>query len=340
MRSSECFSRYTSLQLNGCRDRRVLGLLMLDMHRLRLLRELSLRGTVQAVAAALGYSPSAVSQQLSKLQREVGAPLLERDGRRVRLTPQARILVDHTEAVLARLEQAEAEVAASTRQVAGRLHVATFQSVGLALIPAVLALLEVRHPGLQVEVSVQEPVQAIPGLLSRDFDVVFDEEYPGGPRPPDDRLERQLLLREKLLLVVPRSWGSPHDLDELMRRPWVTEPPGTAAHDWIMAYCWHLGFEPEVRFSFNDVPLRLRFVETSHAVAPLPDLAIGHLLPYAHVLALPGDPAREISTLVRASRVKHPAVMAFRDALSEVAASHGSAQGGTDDEQRARQTPT
>lgn len=312
---------------------------MLDMHRLRLLRELSLRGTVQAVATALGYSPSAVSQQLSKLQREVGAPLLERDGRRVRLTPQARILVGHTEAVLARLEQAEADVAASTQQVSGTLHVATFQSVGLALIPAVLAMLELRHPGLHVEVSVREPTQALPGLLSRDFDVILDEEYPGGPRPHDDRLERQPLLRELLLLVVPSSWGPPDDVGELMLRPWVTEPPGTPAHDWTMAYCRHLGFEPEVRFAFDDLTLRLRFVEASHAVAPLPDLAIGHPLPYAHVLPLPGEPAREISTVVRASTVHHPAVMAFRDALCEVAASHRSAQGDVDAEHRVEHGP-
>lgn len=292
---------------------------MLDLHRLRLLRELSIRGTVQAVATALGYSPSAISQQLSKLQREVGAPLLERDGRRVRLTPQARILVGHTEAVLARLEQAEAEVAAAQEEVTGSLRLATFQSAGFALVPTMLATLAARHPGLHIEVSVREPSHAIPGLTSREFDLILDEAYPGTSRPRDDRLERQPLLLDRLRLVVPTDWGRPTDVRALAERPWAAEPSGTPAREWTMAYCRDLGFEPSVRFAFDDLPLRLRFVETGHAAALLPDLAIRHPLAYAHVLPLPGEPAREISTVVRSTTAQHPAITAVRAALWEAA---------------------
>ena len=83
---------------------------MLDLHRLRLLRELKHRGTLAAVAEALAYTPSAISQQLSVLETEAGVPLLERAGRRVRLTPAAERLVEHTEAILERLEQAQADL--------------------------------------------------------------------------------------------------------------------------------------------------------------------------------------------------------------------------------------
>src|SRR3954470_3909329 len=107
---------------------------MLDLHRLRLLKELHTRGTLAAVAAALGYSSSAVSQQLALLEKEAGAPLLERVGRGVRLTPQALILVGHAEVVLDRLEQAEAEIEASLTAPTGVVRLAAFQTAMLSLM--------------------------------------------------------------------------------------------------------------------------------------------------------------------------------------------------------------
>ena len=106
------------------------GALVYEVHRLRLLVELSRRGTLSAVAAALSYSPSTISQQLSQLEVEVGTPLLEPVGRRVRLTPQAEILVSHAETVLRQLEAAETAVARSLAEVTGRVRLATFQTVG------------------------------------------------------------------------------------------------------------------------------------------------------------------------------------------------------------------
>src|SRR5580658_6744793 len=159
---------------------------MLDVHRLRLLRELDRRGTLAAVARALSYSPSAVSQQLSQLEAETGVALLEPAGRGVRLTAQARILVAHTEAILERLEEAEAEVR-------GTLRVASFQSVLLALVPEVLTGLAERHPGLRVEIAHQEAGPAFAGLLAHDFDIVLGEEYPGTAHPPVAGARTQLL---------------------------------------------------------------------------------------------------------------------------------------------------
>src|SRR3954463_5298319 len=111
---------------------------MLDLKRLRLLRELSARGTIGAVAESLSYSPSAVSQQLAQLEREAGVPLLERVGRNVRLTAAARTLVGHTDALLARLEAAEADLQATAEQVPGTLRVAAIQSAGLYLLAPAL----------------------------------------------------------------------------------------------------------------------------------------------------------------------------------------------------------
>src|SRR5262245_25181357 len=108
---------------------------MFDVRRLRLLRELSVRGTIADVAAALHQSPSAVSQQLSQLEKEAGVPLLRKAGRRVQLTPQAEILVEHTAAILERLELAESDVVASLQEATGTVRIAVFQSAALALMP-------------------------------------------------------------------------------------------------------------------------------------------------------------------------------------------------------------
>ena len=169
---------------------------MLDVHRLRLLRELERLGTLAAVARALSYSPSAVSQQLSQLEAETGVVLLEPAGRGVRLTAQARILVAHTEALLERLEEAEADLRASLTEVRGTLRVASFQSVLLALVPDVLTRLAERHPGLRVEITHQEAGPAFAGLLAHDFDVVLGEEYPGIARAPVPGARTRLLISD------------------------------------------------------------------------------------------------------------------------------------------------
>lgn len=291
---------------------------MLDLHRLRLLRELSYRGTLRAVAASLGYSPSAVSQQLSKLEAEAGVQLLETVGRRVRLTPQAERLVVHADALLERLEQAEAELAASTQQTAGTLRVASFQSAAFAFLPPVLSQLAGRHPALCIEVAVREPEEALPGLLARDFDLVVDESYPGDPPWPTDQLDREELFQEPLLLAVPAAWGRVEDVRELSDRPWTLEPLGTPARSWSTAHCRGLGFEPDVRFSLDDMVMRLRFVATGHAAALLPELSGARHAHGIDVLALPGDPKRRISTVARQGAALHPAVVAFRSALQDV----------------------
>lgn len=288
---------------------------MLDPRRLRLLRELSHRGTLAAVASALAYSPSAVSQQLAKLETEVGVPLLERVGRGVRLTAEAEVLVTHTEAVLTRLEQAEADLAASATELVGTVRMAVFQSVAFAFVPPVLTCLAAQHPRLRVDVEVREPEDAIAGLLTHDFDLVVDEEFPGAPMTPDDRLDRQLLLDDPLLLVVPTSWDPVQDITELAEQPWVLEPAGTRARGWAETFCRERGFEPAVRFAFDDLPMRLRMVETGHAAALLPDLAPIRGGPTITATTLPGDPARRISTVVRRGTAGHPMVVALRQAL-------------------------
>ncbi|MEU5722306.1 LysR family transcriptional regulator [Micromonospora sp. NPDC047738] len=295
---------------------------MFDLHRLRLLRELKHRGTLAAVAAALSYAPSSVSQQLSQLEAEVGVRLLEPVGRRVKLTEQAEILVAHTEAVLERLERAEAEIAASLTELTGTLRIASFQTAALALVPAALGLLRDQHPHLRVHVTQLEPEKALPALQARDFDLVVAEEYPGNPNLRPAELEQEDLLDDPLHLALPDAGPDTHDpmaaLRSLADHPWVMEPEGTTARHWAVTLCRNAGFEPDVRFETTDLLLHLRLVEQGHAAAFLPDLVWSGQPPTVTLRQLPRDQrTRRVFTVVRRGRSRHPAVQACRGALRQ-----------------------
>ncbi|MFI0354347.1 LysR substrate-binding domain-containing protein [Actinomadura sp. 9N407] len=296
---------------------------MLDLHRLRLLRELKHRGTLAAVAEALSYSPSSVSQQLSVLEKEAGVRLLEPVGRRVRLTPQAEILVAHTEIVLERLERAEAELSASLTDIRGVLRIAAFQTAALALVPKALSRLRERHPALRVEATQSEPESALPALQARDFDLVITEEYPGNPEARPAEIEHEELCRDEIRLALPaRTRDRPAGpstaagLSAAADLPWVMEPAGTASRHWATALCRSAGFEPDVRYESSDLLLHLHLVEQGHAAALLPDLvwydreASGDLRRLPEALR-----TRRIFTAVRRGSGDHPAIRAGRDAL-------------------------
>jgi DNA-binding transcriptional LysR family regulator len=292
---------------------------VLDVHRLRLLRELARRGTLAEVARALSYSPSAISQQLAQLEAETGVRLLERVGRGVRLTEQARILVGHADAVLERLEQAEAELAASLTDVTGTLRVASFQSVLLALVPAALTRLAELHPRLRIEITQAQPTPAVAGLLAHDFDVVLGEEYPDSVGPPGPGVEEEDLLRDEIRLVLPVQGPlsrPPASLAELAGAPWVLDPPDTGPGRWARGLLRAAGFEPDIRFDSPDLLLHVHLVETGHAVALLPDLLWTQRRADVRLQELPGRPTRRLYTGIRRGTAAHPAVRAFRAALA------------------------
>jgi DNA-binding transcriptional LysR family regulator len=314
---------------------------VLDVHRLRLLVELDRRGTLAAVAQALSYSPSAVSQQLSQLEAETGVVLLEPAGRGVRLTPQARVLVAHAGAVFERLEEAEAELRASLTEVSGTLRVASFQSVLLALVPAVLTQLAQRHPGLRVEITHQDPDLALAGLLAHEFDIVLGEEYPGIARPQPAGTRTQLLALDELFLVIPAHGPYaragretvPARLADLADIPWIMDSADTVPGQWARNACREAGFEPDVRYSGSDLLLQIHLAETGHAAAVVPGLLLAATPPpAARIRAIPGHPRRRLTTGVRSGAGGHPAVRAFRAALRQAVRDTGIGAGHDDGE--------
>ena len=297
---------------------------MLDVRRLRLLRELKIRGTLAEVAEALQYSPSSVSQQLALLEKEAGVELLRKTGRRVQLTPQAEVLVAHTAQLLETLEQAEADLAASLTTVTGTVRIAVFQSAALALMPDALTRMSSSYPEVRIEMTQREPETALHETWARDFDLVIAEQYPGHAAPRYAELDRVRLTSDAIRLAVPPPGpGRPAitSLPDTAGLAWVMEPRGAASRHWAEQACRSAGFEPDVRFETADLQAQIRLIESGNAVALMPDLVWTGRGTTSQLITLPGDPHRTIFTSVRRSSATRPAILAAREILAETAAS-------------------
>src|ERR687884_864588 len=146
---------------------------MLDVRRMRVLREVAQRGSFSAAAEALSFTQSAVSQQIAALEREAGATLVERSARGVRLTEAGEAVVRHTDAILARLAEAEAELEAIAGLRGGRLRSAAFESAGATLMPLAIAAFRERHPAVELSMTLAEPEESVPLLKSGELDLAL-----------------------------------------------------------------------------------------------------------------------------------------------------------------------
>ena len=308
---------------------------MLELRRLRLLRELSERGTIAAVADALQFTPSAVSQQLAMLEREAGVPLLERAGRGVRLTDAGLVLVGHAEALLERAALAEADLAAAAGTVAGRGRVAGFQSVLLRLaLPAIQALAR-DAPRLRCEVVEAEPEQALPALALGDVDLVIGDEWQHQPVRLPDGVERHELFRDPVNVLLParhpaaRRHRTAVPLAELSGEAWATGHPGMAWEDMTERTCRELGgFGPDIRHRVADATVALGLVAAGLAVTLLPDLPLPERHPGVAVRGIAGAPVhRTIFAATRAADAARPSTRALLGAIR--AASLTSPRSGT-----------
>jgi len=299
--------------------------MMLDLRRLRLLRELHARGTIAAVADALQYTPSAISQQLAVLEREAGRPLLERAGRGVRLTDAALILVGHAEALLERAELAEAELAAGAGHVAGRARIASFQSMALRLaVPAMQALAN-QAPDLRCELIEAEPEQSLPALALGDVDLVLADEWQHQPRARTPGVEREDLCRDPVAIALPtdhpaaRRHRDAVPLAELADAAWVTGHPEAGWDAVTVRTCRELGgFDPDIRHRTNDSVISLALVAAGQALTLMPRMVGLDDRPGVAVRAIAeGDVDRTIFMATRAVDAQRPSVQALRGAIRD-----------------------
>jgi molybdate transport repressor ModE-like protein len=287
------------------------------VRRLRLLRELSRHGTIAAAARVAGYTPSAVSQSLARLEDEVGATLLERDGRRVRLTPAAQGLVRRTERILAELDAAEAELAAEREVVRGDVVIGAFPSAaGRLVAPAVMELRE-RYPELSCSVREHEPEDGIPLLRSGQLDLLVSEGYDDVDRAPVGGLVSHLLMTEPLLLVLPRTHpaGDPVPLAALADAPWIAGVAGTQFAPVVERTCRAAGFAPRVVHRADEAFLLQALVAAGLGVALLPALACVESDGVRFAEAIPAPPRRHVFAHARRGAERRPAVRAILDAL-------------------------
>lgn len=251
-----------------------------DLHRLRILRELQERGTLAAVAAALGYSPSAISQQVAVLEKEVGVRLLEKVGRGVRLTEAGLLLATHADVMLAAADVAAADLEALHREVRGTVRACGLQSVAARLLIPAVATLRRDHPRLRVQISEVELETALPALRLGSVDLVVSDEYHGHPRPRPTGLRFSPLMQESLGLVLPLDHplalrSAAVDLAALRNEVWVTSAVGTGHHTMVVGTCRALGgFDPDVQHFANDGAIQLELVRSLGAVALLPRLVL------------------------------------------------------------------
>jgi molybdate transport repressor ModE-like protein len=288
---------------------------MLDLRRLRLLSELARRGTIAEAARTVGYTPSAVSQSLSRLEQEVGVPLLERDGRRVRLTPAANALVERADRAIAELDAAAAELAAEAGTVNGPVAIGVFPSAAVALVIPSVSEAARRHPDLRCTVHEHEPDEAIGRLRAGELDLVVSEHNDDIAPPPAGGLEAYELLSEPLLLVLPGAGDAAPpesvDLAGFSEADWVTGLPGSQYASALERAAAAAGFVARVAHRADEAFVVQSLVAAGLGVALLPALACTPVPGVHYAAAHPAPPSRHVVALVRRGAAQRPALAAL-----------------------------
>ena len=295
----------------------------LDLRRLRFLREFEERGTMAAVAAALGYSPSTVSQQLALLEKEVGVRLLGRAGRGVRLTEAGHVLARHARVLLSAAEAAEADLAALDGDVRGTVRAGGLQSAARGLLVPAVARMGAEHPRVRVEIFELELEQSLPGLRLGSVDLVIGDEYDSQPRPRPAGLRFTLLLEEPLRLVLPAAHrlarpGGHVAVTDLRSEVWTASAEGTGHHAMVVGTCRRLGgYEPDLRHRSSDADVQLELVRAGAAVALMPALTLPGDDPALAVRGIAETDLRRRLVAVTRDTPPAPALTAFLTAVTD-----------------------
>ncbi|MGW1540381.1 LysR family transcriptional regulator [Streptomyces sp. NPDC002309] len=285
---------------------------MLDLQRLRALHAVSVHGTVGAAAVALGYTPSAVSQQIAKLERETRTVLLEREGRGVRLTDEAHQLVATAAELLAIVERAETDLEERRGLPAGRLTVAAFPSAARGLLPPVLADLAKRHPALDARLTEVDPHLSVDLVTKGAIDLAVAHDWDIAPLPAPAGVEQAAIGDDLCDLLVPADhpFASRTAVlrSELGGERWVCQPPGRVCHDWLLRTLRSVGHEPDIVHTAEENPTLVALVAAGLGVALIPRLGRGPLPPDVAQVPLDPLPVRHLYALWREGASRRPAI--------------------------------
>src|SRR3954462_14858653 len=288
---------------------------MLDVRRMKVLKEVAAQGSFSAAAEALSFTQSAVSQQVAALERESGAKLVERRARGIRLTPAGEALVSHADAILARLDDAEQELAAIAGLRGGRVRVASFQSAGATLVPRVLGEFHRRHREVDLSASTAELAEARELLRSGEIDLAIVMDFEAKPLVYPD-LETEHLLNDQYHVALPASHRLAEKpsvaLIDLSDEDWINSCPGTSCDEVVVGACRAAGFDPRVAVECDENDQMQAFVAGGLGVALWPHLALAHLRPGVVVKPVAGAQVERrvwAATLAGAYRSEAPEAM-------------------------------
>ncbi|GII93591.1 LysR family transcriptional regulator [Sinosporangium siamense] len=300
---------------------------MLDLNRLKALHAVSVYGSVGAAAEALMVTPSAISQQLAKLERETGAPLLERNGRGVKLTDAAGVLADHAERILALVETAEADFEALRGTVVGKLVMSAFPTAARGLVPGALKELADRHPDLNVIFHEREPERQIREVARGELDLVVVQDWLTRPMAIPEGLSRAVLIDDVVDVIIPADHplaGKPEiSLAELKDERWISSTPGTVCHDWLLFTLRSAELEPVITCMADEYPTQLALVSARQGCALIPRLGRDFVPEGVSVVPITASPTRRLYALWRTESARRPAIRAAVAALRGVAAKVG-----------------
>ncbi len=298
---------------------------MLDLHRLRLLHEFAARGSIARTAAVLGYTPSAVSQQLAALEREAGTALLDRSARRAQLTDAGRRLAGHAERILAMVEAAETDLSARAAEPAGRVTVTAFPSAAIAFAPALARSLRA-HPGLSLVLRQAPAREGLRQVRSGEVDVAIVDDWTGRLAGEIDTAGSLLtcyhLIRDQLVLVLPRAHraadpAEPVDLRALRHEPWLAAPAGEPSRLAVDRLLAAAGVSPAVLSEFEGMSTIVSLVARGIGIAILPRLAVAAAERRVAVRDLPHglDLSRDVHAVARTASLPRPSVAVIVSAL-------------------------
>jgi DNA-binding transcriptional LysR family regulator len=299
---------------------------MLDVRRMRVLREVALRGSFSAAAEALSFTQSAVSQQVAALEREAGAVLVERSARGVRLTDAGAAVVRHAEGILARLAEAEAELEAIAGLRGGRLRMAAFESAAATVMPIAIKDFAKAHPQVELSMTLLEPEAAVAALRAGDIDLAVTF---GGGKPASrdgDGVEHQHLLEDPMYLVLaedhPLARKRSIRLADLADDAWIGGAPDCECNRMIAQACMRFGFSPRIAFETDDYSAVQGFVAAGVGVSLIAELGLRTIRDDIVVRPLGRDtPVRQIfATALKGYR--SPATVAMIEILRAVGTAH------------------
>ncbi|MFJ4468734.1 LysR family transcriptional regulator [Streptomyces sp. NPDC089424] len=292
---------------------------MLSLDRLRTLDALARHGSVSGAAEGLHITTSAVSQQLAKLEREVGQQLLAKHGRGVRLTDAGRLLAQHATRILSQVALAQSDLEAQRGQVAGELRLAAFPTAARGLFPTTLATLRTAHPALRLRTCELEPERGIQGVVRGDLDLAVVLDWYNKPMALPDGLVKASILDDPADVAMPV--GHPLadrdevDLGEFAEDEWITWGQGEFCHEWLMFTLRSRGVEPILGHRAAETHTQLALVAAGLGVCVCPLLG-RHPMP-AGVVTVPLKQRvrRHVYVVWRADADRRPSIRAAVAAL-------------------------